>query len=140
MLFESCGNHLFRTQQLVTQCGRCHIEVWLSDEIFSVSCDNRIRTEAAPCCSLSLIFNVLVTHRFAAFPRVLFSFSSSLSFLSSDCFLKTACGLAHVESSELPIHSSHTAGRRASVLPGVHSNSLTTGYTRCTVTQEKMRG
>lgn len=52
-------------------------------------------------------------------------------------FRKTVCGLAHVGSSELPINSSHKAGRHASVLPGVHSDSLTRGSIRCMLTHER---
>lgn len=52
-------------------------------------------------------------------------------------FIKTAWGLANAGSSELPINSSHEAGSHASVVPGVHSDSLTTGYIWCTVTHER---
>lgn len=78
----------------------------------------------------------MVTHHFAAFPRLVFlQLLSSISIMR--LFIKIVCGLAHVGSSELPINSSDKAGRAASGLNGVHSDSLTTGYIRCTVTHER---
>lgn len=76
------------------------------------------------------LITLLPFHMCRVPPTLIFKFYHQI-------IIQAAWGLAHAGSSELPINFSHKAGSHASVLPGVHSDSLTTGYIRCTVTHER---